>query len=726
VISRLETDVCEQDFTRWIKSISLQLPEPGTSLLEQAWNRSLGILHHSGASQQHAKAVSVAGVLAELGVDPEVLAVPFLCVAMEAGGAKEADLGKWHGERVAHLVGDVYRLRAVGKLGAGDGTPPHDQQLEGLRKLLLSVMRDVRVILVVLAERLQQLRQLSGGPEPEQSIAAREALDIYAPLANRLAIGQIKWQLEDLAFRYLEPDRYKMLARRLAERRTDREGYVVELVAQIRAELDNNDIHAEVHGRAKHLYSIWRKMQRKQLRFEQLFDVLAVRVVAEDVPACYAALGAVHALWLPITQEFDDYIANPKLNGYQSLHTAVIGPAGRRVEIQIRTHSMHEACEFGIAAHWRYKEGSGAQKRFDERVAWLRQLLDTRDDSEGNLLDRFRAEAFEDRVYVLTPRGDVLDLPKGSTPLDFAYKLHSDVGHRCRGAKVDGRIVPLTHELSSGVRVEILTARHGGPSRDWLNPNLGYLKSARARAKVRHWFRQADQEHNVSAGRGAVERELSRLGLRGVDSAKVAARLRYATPEQLYAAVGFGDVTVLQVIGAAQEQAPSADTERHALFKKRPQAPRRERARDIEVNGVGSLLTHMAQCCKPAPPEPIIGFITVGRGVTIHRQECRNGLNLVARHPDRIVEVSWGDAGEGTYPVDIRLRAVDRPGLLRDVTTVLAQEQVNIAALNTVTDSEDMMVTTDVTIEVREIYKLSRVLDKLGQIHNVLEVGRRH
>ena len=727
MVSRPEPNLSEQGFARWIESIAVQLPEPGVPLLEQAWDRSVGILHHSGSREHHAKALAVAGILAHLGVDPEVLAVPFLCVAMEGGGATEADIAVWHGERIAHLVGDVYRLRAVGELGTGVGSQPQDQQLEGLRKLLLSIMRDVRVILVVLAERLHELRQLGNRPESERAGVAREALDIYAPLANRLGIGQLKWELEDLALRYLEPGQYQTLARQLAERRADREVYVNDLVARIREELENSSVRGEVRGRAKHIYSIWRKMRRKRLRFEQVFDVLAVRVVVDDVPACYAVLGVVHALWSPITQEFDDYIANPKQNGYQSLHTAVAGPQGRTVEIQIRTHAMHEAAELGIAAHWRYKEGgSGSRRRFEERIAWLRQLLETRDDSEGNLLDRFQAEAFEDRVYVLTPRGDVLDLPKGATPLDFAYKLHSDVGHRCRGAKVNGRIASLTHELHSGERVEVLTARHGGPSRDWLNPNLGYLRSSRARAKVRHWFRQADQEHNIAAGRTAVEREFSRLGMRNINLQRVAERIKFGKVEQLFAAVGFGDVTLVQVVGAAQDQASMPGPVSMPPVRRRAGRSRQEPPEEIEVSGVGSLLTHMAKCCKPAPPEPILGYITLGRGVTIHRQECRNALNLLSRHPERIVEVSWGRPNERTYPVDIRLRAVDRTGLLRDVTALLTQEQVNVAALSTATDPDDSMVTTDITIEVREISKLSRVLDRLAQLPNVIEVGRGH
>ena len=493
----------------------------------------------------------------------------------------------------------------------------------------------------------------------------------------------------------------------------------------MRTELTAHGISGEVYGRAKHLYSIWKKMQRKQLRLDQLYDVLAIRIVVGGVPECYAALGLVHAAWTPIAQEFDDYIASPKRNGYQSLHTAVAGPAGRVVEIQIRTVAMHEAAELGVAAHWRYKEGVGEKvSGLDARVAWMRQLLESGDGTDADLLDRFRSEAIEDRVYALTPDGDVMDLPSGATALDFAYKLHSDLGHRCRGAKIGGRIVPLTQALKSGDRVEILTAGQGGPSRDWLNPNLGYLKSARARAKVRHWFRNEDRENNIVAGKTSVDRELSRLGFRNVDLKQAVNKLDTGSVQQLYAAIGFGDITLAQLLGALQSQAPLQD--RHpvpAARVGRESLP--TSGGDVQVSGVGRLLTVMARCCHPVPPEPILGYITQGRGVTIHRADCKNALNLSTRHPQRAIEVSWGGPTSRTYPVDICFNALDRPGLLRDVTAVLAKEGVNVLALNTTTDGEDATVRTDITVEVEQISDLSRVLDKLTQISNVMSARRR-
>ena len=720
------SDPLPADCEGWLRALGRGWSEPAERQLREAHGlaeASVAALPGEQAEAELGRALAVGSILCALVPDHELVAVPLLSLAVQRGRLEEAAAQERFGARLGRLLGDVIRLERFGSLEPAPGEKTRPEQLEGLRKLLLYTAEDLRVVLVRLAERLHDLRALKGAPMDQQRRLAREALDIYAPLANRLGIGQLKWELEDLALRYLEPETYRELARLVEDRRTDRERYIGRLVERIRGELAAQGIHAQVYGRAKHLYSILRKMRRKQVPFQEVFDVRAVRVQVEDVSQCYGALGVLHALWPPIRREFDDYIASPKENGYQSLHTAVVGPQGRIVEIQIRTREMDENAELGVAAHWRYKEGAGRSGE-ERKVAWLRRLLEARDDADDDLFSRLQAEAMEDRVYVLTPRGDVMDLPQGATPLDFAYKLHTDLGHRCRGAKVDGHIVPLTHELRSGERVELLTARQGAPSRDWLNPNLGYLRSTRARSKIRQWFRQADQANNTVAGRAAVDRELSRLGLRNISLQKIAERLGHESVDALMAAVGFGDVALAQVVGAAQPQLRPPEPTPEL-------APRRQRHSDeatgdsVRVQGVGNLLIQLAKCCHPVPPEPIVGYITVGRGVSIHRSDCGSLLNLSARHPQRIIEVSWGGPAAATYPVDIWIRAWDRTGLLRDVSTLLAAEQVNVIAVNTLSDKRSSTARMDLTVEIQDLQQLSRLLDKLSRLRNVIEAGRR-
>jgi GTP pyrophosphokinase len=530
--------------------------------------------------------------------------------------------------------------------------------------------------------------------------------------------------MEDLALRHLQPAVYKGLARALDERRRDREQYIDGVVAQLNEDLRAAGIHAKVSGRAKHIYSIWRKMQRKRLPFEQIFDIHAVRVIADTVTECYAALGVVHAQWNHIPQEFDDYIANPKDNGYQSLHTAVIGPQGKTLEVQIRTREMHEAAELGIAAHWRYKEGAAAAGRpWERQLAWLRQILDWKDESSSDFLDRFKTEVFQDRVFVGTPKGTIIDMPQGATPLDFAYHVHTEIGHRCRGAKVNGRIVPLTYELKSGEQVEVLTTKEGTPSRDWLSPHLGYLKTSRALGKVRAWFRHQEQEKNIQAGRAALERELRRLDVsaKQVDLQKLAEQFNYHKPDELFAALGFGTLTIGQVCAKLQGLVlPPPEA---------PAGPRKtpvpSRGGEIHIRGVGKLLTHLATCCKPTPFEPISGFITRGRGVSIHRQDCLNLLELVKQHPERIIEVSWGDGPDTTYTVMIYIEAYDRTGLLRDITSILVNEQINVLASNTRTNTHTGLARMSLSVEISDVMQLSRTLDRIAQLPNIIEVRRK-
>jgi GTP pyrophosphokinase len=689
--------------------------------------RALDILCRNGVPDDLLQqTLAIASTLAEFGLEPEVLCAVLLQTAVAAGCADLDELGAEFEQDTLRVLDEVRRLDDVGELRLQGTENLGGEQLEGLRKLLLAVVKDVRVVLVKLVRRLHEMRSLKQQLPDEQLRIARETMDVYAPLANRLGIGQVKWELEDLALRFLERDTYKHIARLLDERRTDRERYIQVVVRRLQDELQEAGIEASVVGRPKHIYSIWRKMQRKQLAFDQLFDVRAVRVLTGSVRDCYAALGVVHGLWPHLPKEFDDYIANPKSNGYQSLHTAVLGPRGKTVEVQIRTWDMHRSAELGVAAHWRYKEATkGGEGLFEQRIRWLRQMLESRDDDNEDLLDRFQSEAMEDRVYVLTPDGDVVEMAPGCTPLDFAYRIHTNVGHSCRGAKIDGRIVSLNYALQTGDQVEVLTSKSGVPSRDWLNPNLGYLRSSRARHKVRQWFRQADQSKNIAAGRSAVERELNRLGIRGANLLVVAQSLNYQNAEDMWAAVGFGDLTTTQVATAAQQQMPREDTDREFLPVSKPQHRPGAGEAGITIEGVGNLLTVMGKCCKPVPQDAIVGFITQGRGVTIHRKDCPNLLNMAGHHPERIIEVNWGGPDEGVYPVDIHLEAYDRTGLLRDITSVLANEKVNVLAVNTRSDPESFTADMTMTLELADLAKLSRVLDRLMQLPNVIDVRRR-
>ena len=672
--------------------------------------------------------VEASALLAELNLDRDCVAAGLVGLLVERG-VVEVDAVRAHlREEALTLLQGLLRFDELRSISSGDASAAgRAERAERLRKLLLAVVDDVRILIVQLALTLHRLRTARARPAAERARLAREGLELYAPLASRLGIWQYKWEIEDLAFRESDPETYKRIALQLNERRVDREGYVEEAVRRVGTELRREGIDAEVTGRAKHIHSIWRKMQRKSLSIEQagieqLFDLRAIRVLVGTVAECYTVLGTVHGLWTHVPREFDDYIANPKPNGYQSLHTAVVGPGGRTLEVQIRTREMHDHAELGVAAHWQYKEGAPrAGHGSDTRIAWLRQLLEARDetDESGSLLTSVDRELDSERVYAFTPRGDIVDLPAGSTPLDFAYQIHTQVGHRCRGAKVNGRIVPLTYAVRSGDRIEVLTARQPRPSRDWLNPNLGYLGSARSRAKVRHWFKHQDRERNVADGQEIWDRELKRLGVEPPSRDAIAERFNASKFEDFLAALGRGDVSVPQLAGALQPYlpVPSRSVPRHA---KR----RRKRSGDVRISGVGDLLTQMAQCCKPLPNDPIVGYITRGRGVSIHRADCRNVLNLANAERARLVDVAWSGGVEESYPVEIAVEAYDRKGLLRDVTAVVSNEAVNIVALDSGTDAQGHLVHMRLTVEVRDIQQLSRVLGLLSQLPNVSDCRR--
>lgn len=672
-----------------------------------------------------AEGEAIAALLEPLGLAPPLLAAARVYPLVRDGALSLAGLDD---TPLAGLRGTIGELVDLGRFTLPPDWQPGEalavSQSEALRKMLLAVVSDARLVVIRIAEQLYRLRLAKESPAAEQRALAIETREIYAALANRLGIWQLKWELEDLAFRALEPAGYARIAHMLAETRAARESSVAEIVGILGAELAKHDIKAEVSGRPKHIYSIWRKMQKKGRPLEQIFDVRAVRVLVDSVTDCYAALGAVHNRWSYLPGEFDDYIANPKGNEYRSLHTAVIGPGGQAVEVQIRTHAMHASAELGVAAHWRYKESAAARgsgSGFDEKIRYLRRLLEPSDE-DGDLLEQIRGDAFEDRVYALSPKGDVVELPAGSTPLDFAYHVHTQIGHRCRGAKVNGRMVPLTYRVANGDRIEIITTRDPQPSRDWLSPQNGYLASSRSRAKVRSWFRQQDRDQNRRQGREILDREMARLNARDLPVDTIAAELKAASLDELCVALGAGDITPAAVARALQ-QLLNRDTET-GLPRRRPSARADKVGSRFAIRGVDDLLCNLARCCRPVPPEPIAGYITKGRGVGIHRDNCGNFTNLRSRHPERVIEVEWSDSSEATYPVDLVVQAFDRHGLLRDISSVLADEKIGVASSQTHTDRKSMQATIELSVSVPGLAALSRVIGRLEQLPNVTSVRR--
>lgn len=667
---------------------------------------------------QHRDALDQAlGLLQGLGCDAETLA------SAAWFELAQHDPEAWHRERAA-LSTPLVRL-VEGQFAAGKVWALHagrSGSSEGLRRLLLAIIRDVRVVFVLLVRQLLLLRGASRLPAEESRRLAQLTADIHAPLANRLGIWQLKWELEDLAFRYLQPEVYKRIAGLLDERRVDRERYIRSCIDTLRQALQEAGLRADIAGRPKHIFSIWKKMQRKHLDFDELYDIRALRVLVDEVADCYAALGVVHGLWPHVPREFDDYIARPKQNGYRSLHTAVLGPGGKTLEIQIRTHAMHRENELGVAAHWRYKEGGSADAQFEKRVAWLRSLLDSRAEDDTRLLDDFENALEEDRVYVLTPRGEVVDMPRGATVLDFAYHIHTEVGHRCRGAKVNGRIVPLTFAPRSGDRVEILTGKASEPSRDWLQVHAGYLHSARAREKVRTWFRRREHSANLQAGRHILERELKRMALSGADLEQLASRFGFAQVDALLVALALGEVTPGQVARLLSEgdrlqpAAPQDGLERHRRDRTDPGAMR--------VEGVGDLMTTLARCCQPLPGDVVRGYITRGRGVSVHRADCTALARLARRDPKRVIDVQWGHAPERAYEVDVRVLGYDRKGLQQDVTGVITHAGTPIVASNSRIFARTGEAQMDYTLRVHDFEQLSELLARLENVPNVIEVRR--
>ncbi|MES9955238.1 MAG: bifunctional (p)ppGpp synthetase/guanosine-3',5'-bis(diphosphate) 3'-pyrophosphohydrolase [Candidatus Thiodiazotropha sp. 6PLUC2] len=681
--------------------------------------------HVLNGESQLRHALSVAEILGHLHMDRETVASAMLLGALKDPDITEEKLQRELGVNAARMVDDLGRIGALTDLSTEVAVEDEEQHAENLRRLLLGIAEDVRVVLVVVAEQLHLMRT-ARSLEPEMSRRlAKETQDIYAPLANRLGIWQIKWELEDLSLRFLHPQEYKRIASLLDGRRADREQFIQEVMDLLREKFLAVGVDAEITGRPKHIYSIYRKMQRKAVDIEQIFDLRAVRVLVDDIAQCYAALGVVHGLWKHIPGEFDDYIATPKANLYQSIHTAVIGPEEKTLEVQIRTRGMHHHAELGVAAHWRYKEDAKEDTDFERRIVWMRQWLERKDvgGETGELQDAFDQEMESTRIYVLTPMGKVVELPKGSTPLDFAYAIHTDIGHQCRGARVDGHIVQLNRPLRSGETIEVLTAKNGTPSRDWINPHLGYLHSTKARNRVKQWFKQLDYEHHVELGRSALEREMTRLSIsEKPDLEKVAEKHNLQHGEDVYAAIGRGDLSPIQVAGFGGREKPAPRSKPISESKHIHQGQVKG---EVVVAGVDDLMTSIARCCKPVPYDSIIGYVTRGRGVTVHRRDCPNLRAMSDEEQDRLIPVHWSDEQQETqYAVDFMVVAADRKGLLRDISAILTNENIDVIGVNTNSDRKTDTATMRFTIEVKDMNQLSRVLSKIEQLQEINLVRR--
>ena len=739
-----------------IETLIDSLPDSYSTADRELVQRAYRTAEHAHEGQTRASGepyighcLSVAAILAELCVPPAVIAAGLLHDTVEDTDVTLDDIQRDFGDEITLLVDGVTKLTQLPRVSRGDqhsdeqaeeekireiaerrGLPDPDTEVdqftksrgydaasETLRKTFLAMGEDIRVVLIKLADRLHNMRTLGHLPEAKRKRIAQQTMDIFAPLANRLGIWQIKWELEDLAFRYLQPETYKEIADNLASRRADREKDMKAVTTSLHSILSKESIGAEISGRPKHIYSIYKKMHRKGVPFEMVFDVRGVRIIVPNIPTCYSSLGVIHTHWRPIPDEFDDYIAAPKDNFYQSLHTAVVFDDGKTLEIQIRTPEMDQGAEYGIASHWRYKEGVERDEDYERRIIWLRSLMEWRQDvfDAGEFVDGLKSDVFEDRVYLFTPRGDIIDLPAGSTPIDFAYHVHTDVGHRCRGAKVNGKLISLDYQLKTGEKIEILTAKRGGPSLDWLNPNLGLVKTQRARSKIRRWFKVQAREKNITQGKTLLEKELRRLGLTKLNLEKLAKEFEFRNVEDLYEAIGNGDISIGRIVNHLT--VPEVQEEFKLIAH--PTTDKPPAADSVVILGLRGLLTNFAKCCNPAPGDDIVGYITRGRGATIHRQDCPNIMRIKDR--ERLVKVSWGEA-KNTYPVPVKIKAYDRDGLMRDVSTLIAEEDINMGKVSV--DINNNLAIFDMVLEVRDLAQLSKVLDRLENLANVLEAHR--
>jgi GTP pyrophosphokinase len=683
----------------------------GAALAEtpaRALHFARGAASAAGRHEAFDRALAVARLLLLQGADPETIAAALISQGIPERELDQQAVQTAFGAELASLLRGLARAGRIEQFNAAG------VDLEQLRKMLLAMAEDVRVVLIKLAERVVYLRSLTRADEAVQRAAGRQTLELFGPLANRLGVSDMKWELEDFSFRYTEPELYRRIAQQLDEKRNDREAYIQRVIAQLDRELRAMGIEATIEGRPKHIYSIWRKMRGKNVSFEQLYDIRAVRVIVTNVRECYTVLGVVHDLWTPVEGEFDDYIASPKANEYRSLHTAVVGPEERTLEVQIRTQEMHQHSEHGVAAHWRYKEGSRSDRKFDAKIAWLRQMLAWRNELLGGEGAGQSSRVFDDTIFVLTPQGRVVDLPAGATPIDFAYHVHTDLGHRCRGAKVDGQMVPLDYKLQNAQRVEITAAKQGGPSRDWLSAHHRYLASPRAIAKVRQWFRHEDHEKDVASGRGLLDKELHRLGSTGESHERLAAAAGFNRLEELYAALGRGEVTSRQIEIAVRGEAPAAEPVLAPMV-----APAADKTSSgVLVLGVNNMATLIAKCCKPVPPDPIVGFVTRARGITVHRLDCPNVTGLEPSQRERLMPADWGkNAEEAPFSADLEVVAIDRQGLLRDISEAISRERINVTAVNTLSRGAHAFMRF--TLQVSSADAIQRVLRQVKDVPGV-------
>jgi len=723
-------DVNHASFIKWCEQLvyepslfNRKLFENAAKLVDQKATKESSVL-----SRLIEQSFEIAVIVSELRVDSTTLVSAMLYPFVYSCELSLEDISESCSAQVSEKIRGIITMDGVRGLQANQSVGNDSIQIDNLRKMLLVMVDDVTVVLIKLAERLYQLRTAKSKPDAERVRVAQEVKDVYAPLANRLGVGHIKWEMEDLAFRFLNQESYLNIAKHLDEKRVAREEYVDNILKMIKTALDELNINAELMGRAKHIYSIWKKMLRKQVGFEDIYDVRAVRVLVPKIQDCYSVLGVVHGLWKHIPKEFDDYIATPKENGYRSLHTAVIGPEGKTLEIQIRTHQMHQESELGVAAHWKYKEGTRTTGGgYEAKIAWLRQLLEWQDEvvDSNQLAEEFKSQMFDERVYVFTPLGKLIDLPAGSTALDFAYRVHTDVGHRCRGAKANGKIINLTQPLETGQKIEILTTKIGEPSRDWLSEQRGYIKSSRARHKVQQWFKHQDKDKNIAAGKSLLEKELKKNAVVFDEYTKLAKHFNFNTNDELFAGIGAGDKGVHQVVNAIRnfESTPDVVT-RETVLKRKPKVEKRSSSSDVLVEGVGNLLTRMAACCKPIPGDEISGYVTLGRGIMIHRSDCRYLLSSKKKSPEKVLEVSWTNQVNRRYLIDLVISAYDRKGLLSDVTALLSKEKVSVTSLNTKVNQKQLQVKIYIQVEIENLANVSRLINLIEQVSNIISVNR--
>ena len=730
-----------QDFVIEQWCAGLKLAEQTEKSLIDAWYYARDLMNAYPNEMKNATLMLQSGVemveiLHELNMDAETLLTAMLFPIVANKLTDWESLKEKFGAKITKLLKGVLEMDNIRQLNASHSA--NALQVDNVRRMLLAMVDDFRCVIIKLAERITFLRDAEHRcAEEDKVLAVKECSYIYAPLANRLGIGQLKWELEDYRFRYLHPEQYRAIAKLLQERRLDREHYIADFVSELSGYLRENIEQVEVYGRPKHIYSIWRKMQKKHLEFSGLYDVRAVRIIVQKLQDCYTALGIVHTQFKHLPKEFDDYVANPKPNGYQSIHTVVLGKGGKPIEVQIRTQQMHDDAELGMAAHWKYKEGNtGSMSAYEEKIAWLRKLLAWQDDitDSGEVLAELRSQVFDDRVYVFTPKGEVVDLPTGSTPLDFAYAIHSEIGHRCIGAKVAGRIVPFTYQLQMGDQIDIITQKNPNPSRDWLNPNLGFTHTAKSRAKIQAWFKKQDRDKNIPAGKELLDNELALLNL-SIKQVEPYALPRYNLKnlDDLYAGIGSGDIRLNNLIHFLQSKlikvtAEEADQEilRHVANKSAVNSQQKSEKNNgyVIVEGVGNLMHHIARCCQPIPGDAIVGYITMGRGISIHRADCEQFLDLQAAHPERVVESIWGENYASGFHINIRIVAGDRNGLLRDITTVLANEKISVLGVSSRADTKKQLATIDMEIELHNVESLSKILARLAKLDDVIEAKR--